>query len=276
MDLFAIGGTLWQHKRATIPVVLLTLLGMFYVMAVIPPTWESKADILLANPPGPPTSAQIAADPSLAHVNTYNPYVSLENLVQVADVLIEMADSAAAKQALVQAGANPQYQVALDTSLETPPAIEVTGVAPNVQAAIQSARLVAKFISQALYQMQTQRNVNKHYLISSTEYVKPTSATTALSAKLRTLIEVIALGFILLLVAVSISQALEQRKNRRHRRGGGSAPVTNEYYDRAGRPMASRSNQPQPAAMYMSGYRPAGYALGPEAQRARGYTFGES
>ncbi len=29
MDLFAIGRSLWQHKRATIPVALLTMLGIF-------------------------------------------------------------------------------------------------------------------------------------------------------------------------------------------------------------------------------------------------------
>lgn len=275
MDLFAIGGSLWRHKLATIPVVLLTMLGMFYVMTVMPPTWESKADILLTNPPGPPTNAQIAADPSLARVNTYNPFVSLENLVQVADVLIEMADSPAAKQALLQVGANPQYEVALDTSLETPPAIEVTGVAPTAQAATQSAQLVANFISQSLYQMQLQKDVNRRYLISSVEYVKPTSASTALSGKLRTLIEVIALGFILLLVAVSMSQALEQRKHRRHRRNGSSAPITEEYYDPAGRSIASVDNLPQPAAMHMSNSRPMSSALGPGTHRARGNIFGE-
>jgi Chain length determinant protein len=276
MDLFAISGSLWRHKRATIPVVLLTMLGMFYVMAVMPPTWEAKADILLANPPGPPTSAQIAADPSLAHVNTYNPFVSLDNLVQVADVLVEMAGSPAAKQALLEAGANPQYQVAVDTSLETPPAIEVTGVAPNAQGAIHSAQLVANYISQNLYQMQAQRNVNSHYMISSIEYVKSTSATTALSGKLRTLIEVIALGLILLLVAVSVSQTLDQRKNRKHRRGRSPASVPEEYYDPASRLIARTDNQRQHAAMHMSGSRSASPALGPQTQRARSNIFEES
>ncbi len=262
MDLFAIGGSLWRHKRATIPVILLTVLGMFYVIAIKPPTYESKADILLINPPGPPPSAQIAADPSLARVNAYTPFVSLENLVQVADVLIEMVGSPAARAALVQAGANPQYQVALDTSLETPPGIEVTGVAPNVPAALQSAQLVANSVSQDLYQIQAKIKVDKPYMISSTEYVKPTSATTVLSAKLRTLIEVIALGFILLLVAVSVSQALEQRKNSRHRRGRSSASLTGEYYDPASRPTASTDNQPQPAAVHISDSRSVSSSAG--------------
>jgi hypothetical protein len=65
-------------------------------------------------------------------------------------------------------------------------------------------------------------------MISAIEYIKPTAATTALSGKLRTMIEVIALGFIVLLVAVSASQALEQRKKSRHRRSRSSSSLADE------------------------------------------------
>jgi subunit length determinant Wzz-like protein len=228
MDLFAIGGSLWRHKLATIPVIFLTILGMCYILVAKPLTYESRAEILLASPPGMPTSSQVTADPGPAHVNAYNPFASLGNLVQVADVLIEMAGAPAAQQALVRAGASPQYQVALDTSPQTPPAIEVTGVAPNASAAIQSAGLVANLVSQDLYQIQARENVTKRYMISAIEYIKPTSATAALSGKLRTLIEVVALGFVVLLVAVSASQALEQRKTSRHRRVRSSSSLTDE------------------------------------------------
>lgn len=234
MDLFAIGGSLWRHKRATIPVILLTILAMCYVLAVKPLTYESRAEILLTSPPGVPTSSQITADPGLAHVNAYNPFASLGDLVQVADVLIEMVGAPSAQQALVRAGASPQYQVALDTSLQTPPVIDVTGVAPSASAAIQSAGLVASLVSHDLYQIQARENVSKRYMISAIEYIKPTSATTALSGKLRTLIEVIALGFVVLLVAVSASQALEQRKKSRHRRGRTSSPSLTDEILRSG------------------------------------------
>jgi Chain length determinant protein len=228
MDLFAIGGSLWRHKLATMPVILLTILGMCYILVARPLTYESRAEILLTSPPGMPTSSQVSTGPGPAHVNAYNPFASLGNLVQVADVLIEMVGAPAAQQALVQAGASPQYQVALDTSPQTPPAIEVTGVAPNASAAIQSAGLVANLVSQDLYQIQARENVTKRYMISAIEYIKPTSATAALSGKLRTLIEVVALGFVVLLVAVSASQAFEQRKKSRHRRIRSSSSLTDE------------------------------------------------
>jgi uncharacterized protein involved in exopolysaccharide biosynthesis len=47
MDFFSIFGTLWRHKWVSIPLVLLTLLGMGYVLALRPPTYQAKADILL-------------------------------------------------------------------------------------------------------------------------------------------------------------------------------------------------------------------------------------
>jgi hypothetical protein len=235
MDLFAIGGSLWRHKIATIPVILLTMLGMCYILVAKPLTYESRAEILLTSPAGLQTSSQATANPGPAHVSEYNPFASLGNLVQVADVLIEMVGAPAAQQALVRAGASPQYQVALDTSPQTPPAIEVTGLAPNASAAIQSAGLVANLVSQDLYQIQARENVTRRYMISAIEYIKPTSATAALSGKLRTLIEVVALGFVVLLVAVSASQALEQRKKSRHRRSRSSSSLADEIL-RSGEP----------------------------------------
>ena len=68
MDLFAIGGTLWRHKRVSIPLILLTVLGMLYILAIKAPTYEAKASLLLTNSPAPPTAMQIAQDPSLARI----------------------------------------------------------------------------------------------------------------------------------------------------------------------------------------------------------------
>jgi hypothetical protein len=196
---------------------------MFYVVAVKPPTYEAKASVLLVNPPSPPTAAQIQSDPSLAHIHSNNPFVGLGNLVLVADVVIEVVSSSSSQLELVQQGANPSYTVALDVSQESPPAIDITGTGSTSAAAIQSAKLVATSVSQNLYQMQAAQGINTAYMISSIEYVKPTSAISSSSGKLRALIEVTILGLIILLVAVSISQGLEERKNKKPGQRGVSA-----------------------------------------------------
>lgn len=245
MDLFGLTGTMWQHKRATIPVILLTLLGAFYVVAVKAPTYQAKASILLSNPPAPPTAAQIAANPGLGRVNTNNPFTSLGSLDFVADVVIEVVTADAAKQALVQEGANPNYQVIIDPSLGSPPAINVTGVGSTAQIAIRSAQLVAMAISKDLHQLQVDQNVDSKYMVSSIEYIKPTSASSSKSSKLRTMIEVVAAGFILLLVAVSVSQGLAERKGGRKSRRRKSASSTGGDYEPVRSPSAETYDRSQ-------------------------------
>jgi capsular polysaccharide biosynthesis protein len=274
MDLLAIAGTLWRHKLVTIPVILLTLIGAFYVIEIKPPAYAAKASILLTNPPAPPTAAQIAAHPSLGHVNSNNPYASLGNLVLVADVVIEVVTSPTAKQALVQAGANPQYQVALDLSFDSPPAIDITGVATTPGAATQSAQLVANAVSGDLYQLQVSQHTSPGYMIGSIEYVKPTSATASSSSKLRTLIIVVVLGFIVLLVAVSTAQVLEQRRSgRKPRQGRQPAVRANDYgsfEEPRNGPATEMYNAPQWAAGPMNESQPASPARRSHMHPVRG------
>src|ERR1700745_3289806 len=114
MDLFAIAGSLWRHKWATIPVIILTAIVMIYVAAGRPATYAPKAYVLLESPPA---VGAISTSPKDAPVNSNNPLASLNNLVQVADVLCQVVTSPAETQKLEQEGASPGYQVAPDSSL---------------------------------------------------------------------------------------------------------------------------------------------------------------
>jgi hypothetical protein len=221
MDFFTIGGTLWRHKRVSIPVILLTLLGVVYVVAVQTATYQADAKVLLTNPPAPPDAVEIAQNPALAKTN--NPFASLGNLTYVADVLIDEVSAAADRDKLTEAGASG-YQVALADSDQTsvPPAIDIAGTGANAQAAIQSVQLVTTALVHDLNQMQLSQNVKNEYMIKAIEYVTPTSATKVSSGKLRVAAGVVAIGLIALLVAVSIAQGREEH-NRRSRRGSRSA-----------------------------------------------------
>jgi len=210
MDFFSIGGTLWRHKWVSIPLVLLTLLGMAYVLALKPPTYEAKADILLTNPPAAPTAFQISQDPSLAKMN--NPLAGLGSLTYVAEVLIDTVTAPAAKAELTQAGASG-YQVVLDNATQSnvPPAIDVAATGRKPQAAMRSAQLVATAISGELVQLQASQHVQNKYMITAVEYVTPSSATKS-SGNLETAAGVAAIGLILLLVGVSIAEGRAEQK----------------------------------------------------------------
>ena len=228
MDLFAIARSFRRHKWATLPVIILTAIAVIYVVAAKPTTYASNADVLLENPPAAPSIGQIDVDPKVAKVNANNPLASLQNLVQVADVLSQMEASPAETKKLEQEGASPGYQVAPDSSLETPPVIDITGVGANSQEAIRSAQVIAGDIQQELYQLQVEQHVNKSYLITSVRCSKPTTVTSSSSSKIRSTVVVLVLGLILLLVTVSVSQSIEARrkasKTQRERSSSAESP----------------------------------------------------
>jgi hypothetical protein len=251
MNFFSIGGTLWRHKRVSIPVILLTLFGVLYVFAVQTPTYQADAKVLLTSPPTLPTAVEIAQDPALAKTN--NPFADLGNLTYVADALIDEVNAAAVQDTLSEAGAGA-YQVALADSDQnpTPPAIDISGTGSNAQAAIQSVQLVTNAVTHDLKKMQLSQNVQTKYMINAVEYVTPTSAIKVSSGTVRVAAGIVAIGLMALLVAVSIAQGLEEhsRRSRRENRAAHREGVRREPADSASdfsrdyRPMPSSERRP--------------------------------
>jgi hypothetical protein len=146
-----------------------------------------------------------------------NPLAGLGSLTYVAEVLINSVTTQTAKDELTKAGASG-YQVVLDNASESnvPPAIDVAATGRKPQAAMRSAQLVATAISSELVQLQASQHVQNKSMITAVEYVTPSSATKS-SGNLETAAGVAAIGLIVLLVAVSMAQGLEEQKNRRSR-----------------------------------------------------------
>jgi capsular polysaccharide biosynthesis protein len=215
MDLLSIFHALWRHKLVALPIVLFMLLGTVYIFKIKPPVYQASASFLMVPPPLPPSAAQIAQDPKLGRINTNNPYVNLGNMDQVADVVINLVTASSAQQALVQQGADPRYQVVLSTDFESPPILQITGVASSAPEAIKSADLVMSAGVAALYQMQQKQGVNDTYMIKAVRLVQPRTAQETVSSKLRELIVVLSLGVLLLFVAISIMDAMDKRRMTR-------------------------------------------------------------
>jgi capsular polysaccharide biosynthesis protein len=247
MDLFAIYSTIWRRRIVAIPIILITLIGVVYVVKIKAPTYQATADVLLANPT-PPTAAQVAANPSLAKINTSNPYLGYGDLVLVSDIVIDVVSSPAVAQSLASQGANPKYTVTNAPLLNNPPIIAITDSGPTPAAAEQSTQLVAQQAIKSLQQMQADKNVNPYYMITGTEVVKPTMATSSSSSKLRTAVGVLAIGLIVLLIAISVAQALENRREgkRKPRLDGTQTDVREpEFYPSPdGQGMESRRPEP--------------------------------
>lgn len=201
MDLFSIVSKIWRHKLVTIPLILLTLMGLLYEFKLKPAVYQASASILLLNP-------------SKTAVNINNPYINNADdyLSVIANVMVTYATSDSGQEALRSAGVSPGYQVTQTAGTNELPIVQIIGVGSNSQEAIQSANIIAQVINNELYQMQEIRHVNSRYLITADEVLQPTVAKTSISSKARTLISITALGFLLLLSAVSISESRQRRR----------------------------------------------------------------
>jgi uncharacterized protein involved in exopolysaccharide biosynthesis len=245
MNIFSIAGSLWRHKWATIPVIVLTVIAMGYVVVGRPSTYASKANVLLEN--APLVTQTVNKNGTLP--TGYNPLASLENLVQVADVLSQVAAAPAEEAKLVNEGAAPGYSVSPDNSLETPPILDIVGVGNSPQQAINSTQLVATDIQQQLLQLQEAQGVNKTFLITSIEYVKPTSAAKSASSHLRSAIVVLVAGLLVLLVAISVSQSIEERRRTPKRKPGGDGPVAEGGREPQAGSSSAADGRPVPAEL---------------------------
>jgi hypothetical protein len=216
MDLFSIVQTIWRHKIAVLPVIAITVAGVFYVAAVKKPVYQTTASFALISPPPPPTLQQVQKDPALGRVNSNNPFVNYGSLSIVADLLAQVVSANTARAALVKQGADARYVVAPDQQFGlSAPLLQVTGVGVSSAAAIRTATLVGQALGQQMAALQAARHVDSHYWIEPLEVTAPDSATLQLSSKLRLLVGVLAIGVILLFVVVSTMNALEERRSRK-------------------------------------------------------------
>lgn len=216
MDLLTMVQTIWRHKLATIPVILIMMIGVVYVLKLKAPVYKTTSDYMLVNPPAPPTVDQIRRDPALGQINANNPYVNWGDLSFVSSLLTATATSNPVLGQLAKEGVDPQFTVGPDMSYPLgTPIVQVTGIGSSAAVAVRSAELVGQELSKQLDRLQAAQGTDPRYFIKVQELTPPGVPQEQLSGKLRTLIAVLAGGCILLFVAVSTMTALEERRARR-------------------------------------------------------------
>jgi capsular polysaccharide biosynthesis protein len=216
MDLLSIARKFWRYKLLTIPVVLLTLLGAAYVVAVKEPVYQASASFVLLNPPAPPTAEEVARNPALGKVNAENPYTRFGDQSVVIQVLASTISSDSARRALAQAGADRRYTVAPHTEFGySSPIVEITAMASSPAAAMASAKIVNDATIRELERMQESRGVDERYRIKALAIKVPDEAQLQASGKLRALVGVLALGGLLMFMVVSIIDAFATLRTER-------------------------------------------------------------
>ena len=229
MDLLSIARKIWRYKLATLPVLLLTLCGAIYVVALKEPVYEASSSFVLINPPAPPTAEDIARDPALGRIDTDNPYTRFSDQSVVVEVMASSMTSPSAKRALTKAGADPRYTVAPDSEFGySSPVVRITAQGGSPQVATRSARLVTEAVTRQLARMQESEGVDAKYRIRAHQLDAPDRAELQASGQLRMLVGVLALGVVLLFVVVSAADALTTLRIEQAARSAPAAPAAND------------------------------------------------
>ena len=221
MDLLVIARKIWLYRVATLPIIVLTLLAALYVVAIKDAEYEATSNYILINPPPPPGAEDIAANPALADINSDNPFTRFSDQSAVSALLVSRLSDESTRQALSAQGVDPRYEVAPSSEFSAQTLLlEVTGVGPTPEQAIQSAALVGAGLVKELDTLQESRGVASRYRIEAQSVTAAASAQRKVSSTLRPLVGVLAFGGILMFVAVSAGEALTTLRSE----GGGRVP----------------------------------------------------
>src|ERR671924_299599 len=222
MNLLSIARKIWRYKLLTLPVVLLTLCGAVYVVAIKEPVYEASSSYILINPPAPPTPEEVARDPSLARINADNPYTRFSDQSVIVEVLASSMANESTKRALLNAGADPRYKVERASQFGySSPILKITAQGSGPVVAVKSAKLVGNAVTRQLAQMQQAEGVDPTYRIKAHKVETPAGAQLRASGQLRSLVGILGLGAVLLFLVVSVGDAVT---TLRMERGGRSAP----------------------------------------------------
>ena len=196
MDLLVIARKIWLYRVATLPIIVLTLLAALYVVAIKDAEYEATSNYILINPPPPPGAEDIAANPALADINSDNPFTRFSDQSAVSALLVSRLSDESTRQALSAQGVDPRMRG--DTSGSEFSAqtllLEVTGVGPTPEQAIQSAALVGAGLVKELDALQQSVGVASRYRIEAQSVTAASSAQRKVSSTLRRLVGVLALG----------------------------------------------------------------------------------
>ena len=220
MGLLIILQKLWRYRFVTLPVIVLTLFAAIYVIAVKAPEYKVSSSYVLINPPPPPTADQIARNPALGRINPNNPYTQFSDQSVIVSLMSSSLSADAIRKQLVSQGADSRYTVTPDLQLGySSLVIQIEGTGSTPQAAVHTAELVGAALGRELDRVQTSQGVDPHYRITAQQVVAPDSPSQQLSSRLRPLVGVLAIGAILLLLAVSAAEALETLRTEWKDRG---------------------------------------------------------
>lgn len=210
MDLLTFVRTVWRHRWWSVPLLAVTAAGVVYVAIASERVYEVRADLVLIGPPGPPTAAELEADPSLAGAQLDNPYARAFDPTVVTEIVARVV-------AADRANGELPGGYLINTARRygsAAPLVEISARAGDPDIAAEQARVVSDRFVAALASIQAAENVHPRSLITTRAVNAAGGPREIVTQRLRAALGVAALGAIIVLIAVSLAQAIAEQRIR--------------------------------------------------------------
>jgi len=216
MDPLAVIRTIWRMKWFAFPAILLTIAAAAGVYFYGPRTYESSISYALVNPKIP-SEEEIELDPTLADLNSDNPYLRSSDPNLIANVVITRLNAPGTADYLEQLG--------LGTEFLANPGVGGAGLIVSITASgdteaqsIATIHELGSMFEENLRAIQTVNGADDRFLFTSIVVAEPDRATEKLSSRIRTVIMVGLAGVILIFGSVSLGTWVESSKTKRRQR----------------------------------------------------------
>jgi capsular polysaccharide biosynthesis protein len=184
--------------------VIATVVLCAATLHIVPPTYTTKASLLLTPPPTP-ASVSTTGNP--------NPYMQLGGLQPLADIVSRAMMSSSSLATLRKAGLDGSYTVARDTTTDGP-IVTVTTKAKTPAAALTDMRLVLNLAGPQLNNLQANQGVVDKNRVTTTVVARDTQAGTSRKSQIRALVVALVAGLVGTALAVSVVDLLMQRRRK--------------------------------------------------------------
>ena len=174
--------------------------------AVVPPTYEAQASVVLLPPAG---SAGEGG----------NPYLQLQGLSQVVDVLTRAMTSQTTVDAVKTAAPTGKFDVAPDWATSGPILI-VHATAPSAEVALATMEAALAQVPSKLHALQAALGISQGSQITSLTLTQTAEAKTVQKTRIRAVIAVAGLGLAVSAFVVSLVDSLLLRRSRRRTASG--------------------------------------------------------
>lgn len=208
MDLLSFIRTLWRHRWWTLPLVVVIAAATVFMGVAGDRTYEARADLVLIGPPGPPTAAEVEADPSLATARLDNPYARSFDATVITEIVARVIAAEGSGSALPTG-----YRIETARRYgSAAPLVEISARATDPVIASQNAQEISNRFVAALQDLQAVEDVHPRSLITTRSVDTGQDPQEVLTQRLRAVMGVAALGALILIIAITTAQAVADHR----------------------------------------------------------------